>query len=221
MADRMGVSAYAVGGCVRDWLLGLQPITDCDLAVTGDSLRLAQTIAEGLHGTVAAAHQQFRTATVVARTIRLDVAMCRRETYAKPAAYPRVEPGTLEEDLFRRDFTVNAMAMALKAGAFGTLADPFGGLRDLQARRLRMLHARSFMDDPSRILRGIRFAQRFGLRWESGTKRAAQSAIADGALGWLNPGRLRKELERMAEEPDPRACCAQLAEFLGRRAEYL
>ena len=222
MADRMGVAAYAVGGCVRDWLLGLQPITDCDVTIAGDSIQFARAIAEELRGSVAAIHQPFRTATVELsrplgggrRAIRFDVAMCRRETYAKPAAYPRVELGTLEEDLFRRDFTVNALAMALNAGAFGTLADPFGGFRDLRGRRLRALHARSFVDDPSRILRGIRFAQRFGLHWEPATKRAAQSAIAAGALGWLNPGRLRKELERMAEEPDPRACLAQLEEYL-------
>ena len=148
--------------------------------------------------------------------LRIDFATCRQEAYTKPAAYPRVTVGTLQDDLFRRDFTINAMAVDLTPQRFGILIDLFGGREDLHRRRLRVLHARSFLDDPSRILRGIRFAQRFELRWEPQTTRALAQALQQGALGWLNAGRLHKELHRMCEEPNPPACFAQLAKWLER-----
>ena len=223
------MSAHAVGGCVRDWRLGIAETVDLDVAIEGDGIAMASAAARALGGTITT-HQQFGTATVVIRpaasrpprarrgsvpSVRIDFATCRKETYAKPAAYPKVAAGTLEEDLLRPDFTINAMAMALTPGCFGLLIDPFGGARDLRERRLRILHPRSFVDDPSRILRGMRFAQRFGLRWERRTKRAARDAMTAGALGWLNAGRLQRECDLMAHEPTPRGCLAQLAVFLG------
>lgn len=217
IACDLGVPAYLVGGCVRDWLLGLTKTIDLDVTVEGDGIAIARHVADALEGTVTL-HQQFGTATVQLThrrgDLRIDVATCRKDTYTQPAAYPKVSPGTLEEDLFRRDFTINAMAMAISPGSFGALIDPFGGAGDLARHRLRALHARSFLDDPSRILRGVRFAQRFALRWERTTQRAARAAIAAGALSWLNAGRLGRELERMAEEPDPLACFRQLAKLL-------
>jgi len=215
LADRRGVRAYAVGGCVRDWLLGRAATPDLDVTVEGDGLGLARQVGSELDHPVTV-HQQFGTATIGTRSVRLDLATCRHETYAKPGAYPRVAAGSLREDLFRRDFTINAMAVALKPEGFGALIDPYGGRRDLQRRALRILHANSFLDDPSRILRGIRFLLRFGLRWERGTEAALRDAVAAGALGWLNAGRWEKELVRMCEEPDPRACFRQLAVLLER-----
>ncbi|MBI3330693.1 MAG: hypothetical protein HYZ96_01115 [Candidatus Omnitrophica bacterium] len=222
LADQRGMRAYAVGGCVRDWLLGLTDTPDLDVTVEGDGIAIARAAGRILNGTLTV-HQQFGTATRRLRrgrgghpagSLRVDFATCRRETYARSAAYPRVAAGTLEDDLFRRDFTINAMAAALSPIRFGALVDPFQGARDLRRRRLRILHARSFLDDPSRLLRGIRFAQRFGLRWEPATRRAAREAVAAGALGWLNAGRLRRELDRMREEPDPLACVGELAALL-------
>lgn len=217
LADETGASAYAVGGCVRDWLLGVGHLVDVDVTVEGPGIALARLIAAGLRGRVTA-HEQFGTATVTlpgSAVRRVDVASCRKETYARAAAYPKVSPGTVEEDLFRRDFTVNAMALALNPGRLGVLVDPFDGTGDLRRKRLRMLHDRSFLDDPSRILRGIRFAQRFGLRWDPATATAARAAARQGALGWLNAGRLRRELERITEEPDPLACLTALAAVIG------
>ena len=216
VAESMHTSAYAVGGCVRDWRLGLEDTQDLDVTVEGSGIDLAQAVGQGLSGTVTV-HRQFGTATVVPRGAfrgRIDFATCRRETYARPAAYPRVEPGTLEDDLFRRDFTINAMAIPLAPARYGELIDPFGGASDLRRKRLRILHPRSFLDDPSRILRGIRFRQRFGLRWEAQTARALRDALAIGALGRLNAGRLERELARMCDEPDPRACFQELATLL-------
>lgn len=222
LAAEQGAAAYAVGGCVRDWLMGRAQQVDVDVTVEGDGLGVAKAVARALDGRVQA-HAPFGTATIEldeARPLqRIDVATCRRETYAKPAAYPAVHPGTLRDDLFRRDFSINAMAMSISPKRFGELIDPFGGQADVQRRVLRVLHDRSFLDDPSRILRGVRFARRFGLGWDAHTHTLALDAIAAGALGWLNAGRLHKEFERMLEEPDPQACVSELARLLadGRR----
>ena len=228
LADERGMRAYAVGGCVRDWLFGLIGTPDLDVTVEGDGIAVAQAAARALGGTLTV-HRQFGTATQRLRRqghggrpggpLRVDFATCRRETYARPAAYPKVAAGTLGGDLFRRDFTINAIAAALGPARFGALADPFHGARDLRQRCLRVLHARSFLDDPSRLLRGIRFAHRFGLRWEPATRRAAREAVAAGALGWLNAGRLRRELDRMREEPDPLACYEELAALLNSSSD--
>jgi tRNA nucleotidyltransferase (CCA-adding enzyme) len=215
LAHAQGLRAYAVGGCVRDWRLG-RAGGDVDVTVEGDGIALARAVASALGGHVVA-HPAFGTATVRLpgrAGLRVDVATCRKETYARPGAYPRVARGTLREDLRRRDFTINAMAVSLAPGRFGVLRDPFRGAADLRRRILRILHPRSFLDDPSRILRGVRFAQRFGLRWEPRTARALRAAVAAGALEWLNAGRLRKELDLLLREPNPRACLQQLGAVL-------
>ncbi len=219
LGDTMRLPAYAVGGCVRDWVLGTGVTPDIDVTVEGEGIALARAAAQAL-GAPVTVHEQFGTATLVLEGVpgtparQIDVASCRKETYAEPAAYPRVMPGTLEEDLFRRDFTINAMAMALSPGRFGALIDPFGGVQDLKRKRLRILHARSFEDDPSRILRGIRFAERFALAWEPATERALRAAVDSGVLARLNAGRFRKELEHMSEESDPLKCLRVLAGVL-------
>lgn len=219
IAEQRKATAYAVGGCVRDWLRGSTEALDVDIAVEGDAIALARAVQRACGGSLIA-HQQFGTATVSlpargrGNERRIDFAMARTERYARPAAYPKVAPGTIVEDLFRRDFTFNAMAVALAPARFGALIDPYKGQEDLRRKRLRFLHPRSFHDDPSRILRGIRFAQRFGLAWEPGTAQACREAVAQGALGWLNPGRLDKELARMAEEPDPQACLQAFARVM-------
>ena len=213
-AHRHGASAYAVGGCVRDWCLGMDRSTDLDVTVEGRGIEVAQAAAQELSGTLTV-HQQFGTATVsLPSGARVDVATARRETYAKPAAYPSVTAGTLRDDLFRRDFTINAMAMTLEPGRVGALVDLFGGVADLGERQLRVMHLRSFLDDPTRILRGVRFLQRFGLRWEPNTEQWLHEAVSSGALGWLNPGRFQKELDAMMKEPDPKACLHRLAMLL-------
>ncbi len=213
LAGTQGLSVYAVGGCVRDWLLGIKKTPDLDVTVEGDGVGLARRIAQAVEGKITV-HEQFGTATIEHGTMRLDVASCRKETYARPGAYPKVSPGSLKEDLFRRDFTINAMAASLDPSCFAVLVDPYHGCFDLKKKLLRVLHERSFIDDPSRILRGIRFAKRFRLRWETRTRKAAQEAVAEGALGLLNAGRLAKELAHMQNEPDPKACLNELAAFL-------
>lgn len=216
LAGSAGVAAYAVGGCVRDWLLR-RPVGEVDIMVEGDSIRLARQWAQAHHGRITE-HPQFRTATVECRaarsTQRIDFAACRTETYSEPAAYPRVSPGTLQEDLFRRDFTINAMAMRIASTAFGQLIDRYRGLDDLHARLIRVLHAESFRDDPSRVLRAIRFAERLHFTVEPQTAAWMRTALRDGWLSRLNRGRLRKELLAMLREPEPLACLRSLGQWL-------
>ena len=217
------VAVYAVGGCVRDWLLGLDRIADLDFIVEGNGLAFAEALGRAFGASVVR-HEQFGTASFVVEPdalvpfrVHIDVATCRQETYAQPAAYPKVRPGRLREDLFRRDFTINAMAMRLEPDRFGALVDPFGGLRDLRHRRLRVLHAKSFLDDPSRMLRGVRFAQRYGCRIESRTAAWLRQAIRARVLAKLNRGRMRKEIDRLAAEPNPSAGFQRLGSWLSGR----
>lgn len=213
LAASRGEQAYAVGGCVRDWLLGTSRLVDVDVCVEGNGVAFARAAAGALKAGLTV-HEQFGTATLTVGRGRLDIAGCRQETYRHPAAYPKVSPGTLRDDLFRRDFTVNAMAMSLAPGAFGRLIDEFGGLRDLRARRLRVLHPRSFVDDPSRILRAARFGPRFRLALEPKTAGYLRHAVAAGMLSRLNQGRVRKELAQMLRELRPVACLAQLGQWV-------
>ena len=216
LAAHQGASAYAVGGCVRDWWLG-RPVHELDIMVEGNSLNVARAFAAAHQGATTE-HPQFRTATVEYRAgrrqQRVDFAACRKERYAEPAAYPTVSPGTLQDDLFRRDFTVNAMAMSLDPADFGQLIDRYHGAEDLNARLIRVLHARSFEDDPSRILRAIRFAERLRFTIEPQTAAWLRAALREQRLSRLNRGRLRKELLAMLEEPDPFGCLRALGRWL-------
>ncbi|MEK7744602.1 MAG: poly(A) polymerase, partial [Elusimicrobiota bacterium] len=151
------LSVYAVGGCVRDWMLG-RTVRDIDLSVEGEALPLAKAAARG--GGRWEAFDRFGTVRVfLPGGLRLDFARARAETYESPAALPRVRPASILEDLRRRDFSVNAMARPLGEG-LSMLLDPHGGRKDLRDRKLRVLHERSFVDDPTRLLRAVRLEQR-------------------------------------------------------------
>ena len=189
----------AVGGCVRDWMLG-RPSKDLDLVVEGEPEPLL-ALCRTRWGAAVQAFGMFGTYRLFLNDgFRLDVARARRETYASPGALPWVRPATLEEDLSRRDFSVNAMALVLPERR---LLDPMGGQRDLLRRRLRILHPASFRDDPTRIFRAARFAGRFDFRVESGTQKALVAAVARGHLAKLSRERLRQELWRVLQETDP------------------
>ena len=147
------------------------------------------------------------------RTSRVDVVTARTEFYDAPAALPSVEHATIREDLFRRDFTINAMAVSLKGEDFGRLVDPFGGRRDLEAKTIRILHNLSFIDDPTRIFRAIRYESRYGFRMDDHTQRLARGTIEMGLVGDLSSARLRDELVALLEEGDAGASILRLAEL--------
>jgi tRNA nucleotidyltransferase (CCA-adding enzyme) len=203
---------YLVGGTVRDILLG-EPNFDVDVAVEGDAIELARSLADALDGRVRA-HRKFGTAVVLYREDeRVDVVTARTEFYDAPAALPSVEHATIREDLFRRDFTINAMAVSLKGEDFGRLVDPFGGRRDLEAKTIRILHNLSFIDDPTRIFRAIRYESRYGFRMDDHTQRLARGTIEMGLVGDLSSARLRDELVALLEEGDAGASILRLAEL--------
>jgi tRNA nucleotidyltransferase (CCA-adding enzyme) len=195
---RTGIRLYLVGGVVRDLLLG-RPVRDLDVAVEGE----VRTVIRRLGGTVRT-HPGFGTATVRLRDgLQIDLVRTRRERYPRPAALPKVEPAGLAEDLARRDFTVNAMASPLGAGGPAGLIDPFGGLDDLRRKRVRVLHGRSFLDDPTRAFRGARLAAELGFEIGPGTSRLIRSALRTGVFERLSSARLRREIVRALEARRP------------------
>jgi tRNA nucleotidyltransferase (CCA-adding enzyme) len=199
--------ARRVGGAVRDLLLGGAPV-DLDLVIEGDAVEAARQLAEALDGSVTV-HDRFGTATVKAGGHVYDLATARVEAYAAPGALPDVRPGTLEEDLLRRDFTVNAIAVRLDGRA---VAAPHA-YEDLDARVLRVLHDRSFLDDPMRLLRLVRYATRLGFSVEAGTAALADAAVAGGALATVTPTRVGNELRLLLREPSALDALAWVAEW--------
>ncbi len=192
-----GAGVHLVGGAVRDILLGGAPF-DLDLVVEGD----ASAFAASLGGEVKV-HDRFGTSTVVLDAFAYDIARSRRETYPRPGALPDVEPAPLDEDLQRRDFSVNAMAIALAGEPRGELNAVPGALEDLDARRLRVLHDASFTDDPTRLFRLARYATRLAFEIDPHTRALAAAAIEGGAVATVTGSRLGAELRLLARERDP------------------
>jgi tRNA nucleotidyltransferase (CCA-adding enzyme) len=194
------LALYLVGGSVRDLLLG-QPTLDVDTTLEGDAPALARRVAARLPGVRCVVHSAFRTATVKGTGFRLDVTTARAEKYRRPGALPTVRPGSLRDDLARRDFTVNALALALTGSRAGDLIDPFDGRADLESGLLRVLHEGSFRDDATRILRGARYESRLGFRLERRTLRWLERDV--GYLETISGSRIREELHRALREPRP------------------
>jgi len=198
--------AWIVGGAVRDVLLGRDAAVDLDLVIEGDAVAAARRLCAALDGALVV-HDRFGTASVEAGSHVYDLATARAETYAVPGALPDVRSGTLEEDLLRRDFTVNAVAVALD----GRVAAAPHAVEDLDARVLRVLHERSFVDDPTRLLRLVRYATRLGFGVEAETAALADAAVAGGALATVTPARIGSELRLLLREPAALAALAWVA----------
>ncbi len=199
-AAQRGGAAYLVGGFVRDLILG-RPNIDVDITVEGDTEALIQDL--GQRGLRVTARSQFMTYKLQSRAFSIDLATCREETYPNPGALPVVRPSTLLEDLHRRDFTINAMALSLSPAMFGMIIDPYDGMDDLREGRIRVLHWSSFRDDATRMLRALRFEQRLGGTLDP----AARALMARDArfIDTISPDRLRREFERVWKEGRPEA----------------
>ncbi|MDD5254897.1 MAG: hypothetical protein PHR11_02445 [Candidatus Omnitrophica bacterium] len=192
-AAALGAGAYLVGGFVRDVILGVGNF-DLDIVVEADGILFAQEFARRTSGSIVS-HTRFGTASVALEGgLKVDIATARKETYPVPACLPQVSRGTLRDDLARRDFTINAMAASISAGDFGLLVDFFGGAEDLRRGKIRVLHPLSFRDDPTRILRAIRFEKRYGFTIEPLSLRLLKQAVAQGLIQRVGPHRLRDEL---------------------------
>jgi len=212
VADELGYAVYCVGGFVRDLLLRVANY-DVDLVVGGDGIKLAQKLAERLKGR-ARAHKQFSTAVIVLPDgSKVDVATARTEYYEFPAALPKIERASIKEDLYRRDFTINTLAICLNQDKFGDLIDYFGGRKDLEKGYIRVLYNLSFIEDPTRILRAIRFEQRYHFTIEPDTFRFAKDAIDRRLLGRLSYKRLLQELILIFSEKAPLPALKRMKEI--------
>lgn len=193
LASARGECAYLVGGSVRDLIVGREH-DDIDIVVDGDGLAVAQALSRSVDGHLTR-HHAFRTATVTTSVgLRVDIATARNEEYPRPGQLPQVVAGSLDDDLMRRDFTINTMAISLAADDWGRFIDPLDGLADLTAGRVRVMHSRSFADDPTRVLRALRFASRFGYDIHPETHAWLREAIVGGYLDGVSGDRVRKEL---------------------------
>ena len=199
LAAMKNTPAYLVGGLVRDLILGVKNL-DLDIVIEGDGIGLARDFADSL-GAKVTIHRQFGTATVFARPgLKIDFSSSRQEHYPSPAHLPLIKAGSLKDDLFRRDFTINAMAIGLKDGR---LVDYFGGLNDLRHKVIRVLHPLSFMDDPTRILRAVRFEQRYNFKIEPDSLKLLKEAVRLKMLERIHPHRTRDDLILILKEKDP------------------
>ncbi len=194
------LAIYLVGGPVRDVLLG-RPVADLDFVVEGDAPQLARELAAQLGGEVIV-HDRFGTASVVMPGTRVDVVTARRENYKQPAALPDVTAGSIADDLRRRDFSINALALPL-ADSRPQVLDLHSGIEDMGRGLIRTLHPNSFIDDPTRIFRAVRYEQRLGFHIEDETLGRLQSAVAQGHIASPTPDRVRHELERIIQEDQP------------------
>lgn len=206
-ANASGTGAYLVGGAVRDWMLGARGIDDLDITVEGDASAFAAALATE-HGGDVQAHARFNTARWTFGGVPIDLTTAREETYAYPGALPRVTPAPIDVDLKRRDFAINAIAWRLSDGA---VLDPFDGRGDLASRRIRALHARSFVDDPTRILRAARYAARLNFNVDDDTRRWIDAGLPH--VRALSGERVKYDLELIF-------CDAAPAEALGLLASW-
>ncbi|MBD3380447.1 MAG: CBS domain-containing protein [Candidatus Omnitrophica bacterium] len=214
-ADSSGINAFLVGGFVRDLLLGKKKNYDLDVVVEGDAIGFGRSIADKI-GAALVIHRKFGTCTVVRdwprwlgkalhpdNKFKIDIATAREETYESPAALPTVKFSSLREDLYRRDFTINAMAVNINKKNFGFFLDFFGGRTDLKNGTVRVLHDKSFIDDPTRIFRAVRFEQRFGFVIEGHTEYLIKHAVKQEMFKRTENQRIRDELKLMLQEEDP------------------
>jgi tRNA nucleotidyltransferase (CCA-adding enzyme) len=198
-AEKLQQRLYLVGGIVRDLLLERGNV-DMDMVTEGDAIKLAQEIGTPIQAKVIV-HPRFGTATIKWGIRSADFVSARVETYAKPGALPTVKPGTINDDLARRDFTINAMAVELNPRHFGELIDPFGGRDDLKKQQVRVLHEKSFVDDATRIWRALRYEQRLDFKIEPATRLLIKRDIIN--LKTISGDRLRHELELVLKEELP------------------
>jgi tRNA nucleotidyltransferase (CCA-adding enzyme) len=210
VGDGLGMAVYAVGGFVRDLLLGIDNL-DIDVTVEGDGVFFAERFA-GLYGGRVRSHKKFGTAVLVLPDGRkIDVASTRLEYYESPGALPTVERAALRQDLYRRDFTINTLALCINNDRFGHLTDHFGGQQDIQERIVRVLHNLSFVEDPTRVFRAIRFEQRLGFHIAPHTENLMRSAVRMHLLDKLGGERLFSELVQIMREKEPSAAIERMS----------
>ncbi|MBI4799548.1 MAG: CBS domain-containing protein [Desulfarculus sp.] len=213
LADDLGYSVYLVGGSVRDLFLRRSNL-DLDVVVEGDGILFARAVAQERKDVRVRAHKKFNTAKLIfSDGLIMDVATARLEYYQSPAALPVVEMSSIKLDLYRRDFTINTLAVKLNADSFGTLIDFFDGSRDIKEKAIRVLHNLSFVEDPTRVFRAVRFEQRFGFRIGKLTEGLIKNAIKIDAFRRLSGRRFLGELQQMLQEEKAVDCLGRLKDL--------
>ncbi|MFH1519105.1 MAG: hypothetical protein ABIE75_00850 [Candidatus Omnitrophota bacterium] len=210
-AKSLGVNIYLVGGVVRDLILKKE-VFDLDIVVEGNAIVFVKKLASRL-GAKFNRHHSFGTATLYFDQHKIDFATARTEEYRHWGALPSVSPAPLAKDLLRRDFSINAMAISLNKPDYGALIDLSNGLSDLKRGLIRVLHPMSFQEDPTRILRAIRFEQRLSFKIEANTFKLMKEALGTGALKLVSPHRLRDEIILILSEPRPYRCIRRIKEL--------
>jgi tRNA nucleotidyltransferase (CCA-adding enzyme) len=210
IAGGLGSRAYLVGGSVRDLLRG-ETNLDIDIVIEGDGIKFAHALGKRLNVKVKA-HERFGTAVVITDFLKFDVATARTEYYESPAALPTVETSSIKKDLYRRDFTINTLALQLNPGNFGKLIDFFGGQRDIKERTIRILHNLSFIEDPTRAFRAIRFSERFNFKISKHTKNLLDTAVRMNLFDKLSGTRMYDELNLLFAETEPINAIKRMAE---------
>jgi tRNA nucleotidyltransferase (CCA-adding enzyme) len=216
-AGSMGYRAYLVGGSVRDMIRARESgevieDPDIDIVIEGDGVAFARELG-GQLGARVHIHERFQTATLVAEKLKLDIATARTEYYESPAALPTVETSSIKKDLYRRDFTINSLAIRLNPGEFGRLVDFFGAQRDIKERTIKVLHNLSFIEDPTRAFRAVRFAGRFGFRLSKHTENLISSALKMDLFEKLTGTRLYDEMALIFEEKSPTRAIGRLGYY--------
>ncbi len=214
ISEILGYTAYLVGGFVRDLLLGVKNF-DLDIVIEGDGIKFAEELAARLKAKCTR-HKRFGTATIHLKPhLKIDIVTARKEFYPTPASLPVVTFGRIEDDLSRRDFTINALAVSINRKSFGRFMDLFDGKADLADKKICILHDLSFVDDPTRILRAIRFEQRFGFAIEKKTLKYLREAVRIKMLEKVQPQRLRDEIILMLKEEHPIKQIKRLEQLAG------
>lgn len=212
IGDKLGCPVFVVGGIVRDLLL-MRDNLDFDIVVEEDGIEFAHDLAETEGGKVRR-HRQFGTAVVTLPDgFKVDVATARTEIYAHPGALPTVKASSIKDDLQRRDFSINAMAIDLNKFCFGELVDFFGGRDDLKHGYVRVLHDLSFIDDPTRIFRAIKFEQRYLFDMDDHTEELLEKSVANGDIETISKQRLRNEILLILKEENPAIILQRMADF--------
>ncbi len=199
---------YIVGGAVRDYFMSIQPV-DVDIVVEGNGIEVANELANK-SGLSIVVHNKFLTATLIGEGVEVDFSTARKEIYKKPAVLPDVSPSCLEEDLKRRDFTINAIAISLNRNNFLEIIDPFNGIKDIKNKVIRVLHNKSFIDDPTRAFRAVRYMTRFGFKIERETEELIYEAEQQGVFNEVTSSRILNEMKLLLSEKMPEKCLQNL-----------
>lgn len=209
--DRLGLKGYLVGGIVRDMVLGC-PNIDIDIVVEKDGIKFARELSEVLGGEINV-YEEFLTSSILYLDKAVDIASLRKEVYAKCGSLPKVSEGTLEEDVRRRDFSINSLYMSINSKNFGQVIDMCEGIADLERGSVRVLHNQSFIDDPTRIFRGIRFIARFGYTFDRATKRLLKEAVINDVFSQISMERIRAEFQLILKEKNVGEAIRQMKKY--------